>query len=99
MPIADANNFIVIYPQGFPMNTTLASSSSHWNVGGWTIGSNVKDVEFIDVIIDLVQKKVFLFCLLSMDMEVQLETISLIPTICQLQMQIILLLYIHKVFL
>ena len=53
MPIADANNFIVVYPQGFPMNTTLASSSSHWNVGGWTVGSNVKDVEFMETVIDL----------------------------------------------
>ena len=58
MPIADANNFIVVYPQGFPMNTTLASSSSHWNVGGWTVGSNVKDVEFMETVIDLVQKKI-----------------------------------------
>ena len=56
--IADAHNFTVVYPQGFPMNTTLASSSSHWNVGGWTVGSNVKDIEFIDTIIDLVQKKI-----------------------------------------
>ena len=56
--IADANNFIVVYPQGFPMNTTLASSSSHWNVGGWTVGSTVRDIEFIDAVIDLVKRKV-----------------------------------------
>ncbi len=58
IPIADMNNFIVLYPQGFPMNTTLASSSSHWNVGGWTVGSTINDVEFIDSVIDLVTKKI-----------------------------------------
>ena len=51
------NNFILIHPQGAPMNTSLASSSSHWNSGGWTIGSDVDDVDFIDSIINLVSKK------------------------------------------
>ena len=51
------NNFLLIHPQGAPMNTTLASSSSHWNSGGWTIGSDVDDVDFIDSIINLVSKK------------------------------------------
>ena len=51
------NNFILIHPQGAPLNTALTSSSSHWNSGGWTIGSNVDDVDFIDTIIKLVSQK------------------------------------------
>ena len=51
------NNFLLIHPQGAPMNTSLASSSSHWNSGGWTIGSEVDDIDFIDSIINLVSKK------------------------------------------
>ena len=30
------NNFILIHPQGAPLNTALTSSASHWNSGGWT---------------------------------------------------------------
>ena len=45
------NNFILIHPQGAPLNTALTSSASHWNSGGWTIGSTVDDVDFIDTII------------------------------------------------
>lgn len=51
------NNFILIHPQGAPLNTALTSSSSHWNSGGWTIGSTVDDVDFIDTIIELVSQK------------------------------------------
>jgi len=51
------NNFILIHPQGAPLNTALTSSSSHWNSGGWTIGSTVDDVDFIDTIISLVSQK------------------------------------------
>lgn len=51
------NNFILIHPQGAPLNTALTSSSSHWNSGGWTIGSTVDDVDFIDTIITLVSQK------------------------------------------
>ncbi|MDA0755584.1 MAG: hypothetical protein O3A43_06065 [Proteobacteria bacterium] len=51
------NNFILIHPQGAPLNTVLTSSSSHWNSGGWTIGSTVDDVDFIDTIIALVSQK------------------------------------------
>ena len=54
MPIADANNLVVIYPQG----ATTASLSAHWNVGGWTSKSTVKDIEFIDTIIDLIKDKI-----------------------------------------
>ena len=52
------NNFISIFPQGAPMNTALATSSSHWNSGGWTIGSNVDDIDFIDVVLQLVSAKI-----------------------------------------
>ena len=51
------NNFILIHPQGAPLNTVLTSSSSHWNSGGWTIGSTVDDVDFINTIIELVSQK------------------------------------------
>ncbi len=54
MPIADSNNFVVIYPQG----ATTASLSAHWNVGGWTSKSTVKDIEFIDTIIGLIKDKI-----------------------------------------
>ena len=52
--LADANNFIVIYPQG----TTTDTLSSHWNVGGWTSKSTRKDIEFIDTVIDLIKDKI-----------------------------------------
>ena len=51
------NNFILIHPQGAPLNTPLTSSSSHWNSGAWTIGSTVDDVDFIDTIIKLISQK------------------------------------------
>lgn len=51
------NNFMSIFPQGSPYNSALASSISHWNSGGWTSGSNVDDVDFIDTIITLVSQK------------------------------------------
>jgi polyhydroxybutyrate depolymerase len=50
--IADENNFIVIFPQGSPFKTVLSSAASHWNSGGWTAGSDVDDVDFIDSIIN-----------------------------------------------
>lgn len=40
--IADTAGFIVVHPQGTLDNT----GTSHWNVGGWTIGSTVDDVGF-----------------------------------------------------
>ena len=51
------NNFILIHPQGAPLNTALTSSASHWNSGAWTIGSTVDDVDFIDTIIKLISQK------------------------------------------
>lgn len=52
--IADESNFIAIFPQGSPFETILSSASSHWNSGGWTVGSDVDDVDFINSIIDWV---------------------------------------------
>ena len=51
------NNFILIHPQGAPLNTALTSSESHWNSGGWTIGSTVDDVDFINTIIRFISQK------------------------------------------
>jgi len=53
-PIADNNNFIVIYPQG-TINNGL---NTHWNVGGWTSNSTAKDIEFIDTVISLLKDKI-----------------------------------------
>jgi len=53
-PLANRDNFIVLFPQG----TTTPTLSSHWNVGGWTSKSTVKDIEFIETIIDLVKDKI-----------------------------------------
>lgn len=44
--LADTNNFIVVYPQG-----TLFGIAPHWNVGGWTSGSTVDDVAFVDYLL------------------------------------------------
>ena len=53
-PIANANNFIVVYPQG----TTSGGLNTHWNNGGWTSKSTAKDIEFIDTVIDLLKEKI-----------------------------------------
>jgi polyhydroxybutyrate depolymerase len=55
--IAEANQFIVVYPQGYKLETILTNSSSHWNSGAWTIGSDVDDVDFIDTVIGFVEEK------------------------------------------
>lgn len=46
-PIADTAGFIIIHPQG-----TLLNGNTHWNVGGWTLGSTVDDVGFTEALID-----------------------------------------------
>jgi polyhydroxybutyrate depolymerase len=46
-PIADTVGFIVVHPQG-----TELKGTTHWNVGGWTIGSTVDDVGFTEALID-----------------------------------------------
>lgn len=45
--IADTAGFLLIHPEG-----TLFNGATHWNVGGWTIGSTVDDVGFTDALID-----------------------------------------------
>jgi len=45
--IADEENFIVVYPQG----SLFLNLISHWNVGGFTNGSNADDIGFIDYLI------------------------------------------------
>jgi len=55
--LAEENKFILIYPQGYELNTVLTNSTSHWNVGAWTVGSTVDDVDFISTIIDIVSAK------------------------------------------
>lgn len=46
-PIADTANFIIVHPQGLMYN-----GSTHWNVGGWIIGSPADDVGFTAALID-----------------------------------------------
>lgn len=45
--IADSAGFLLIHPQG-----TLFNGVTHWNVGGWTIGSTVDDIGFTEALID-----------------------------------------------
>ena len=45
--ISDTANFIVVFPQG-----TLFQGTTHWNVGGWTLGSSTNDIDFIDNLLD-----------------------------------------------
>ncbi len=45
--IADSAGFIIAHPQG-----TLYQGVTHWNVGGWTLGSTVDDVGFSEALID-----------------------------------------------
>lgn len=45
--IADTAGFLLIHPEG-----TLFNGTTHWNVGGWTIGSTVDDVGFTEALID-----------------------------------------------
>ena len=56
-PFANTNKAIVVYAQGYKLETALTSSSSHWNVGAWTIGSTVDDIDFINTVIDLIDDK------------------------------------------
>jgi polyhydroxybutyrate depolymerase len=49
--IADTAGFILIHPQG-----SLLNGITHWNVGGWTIGSTVDDVSFVSELMDTISK-------------------------------------------
>ncbi len=46
-PIADTANFLVVHPLG-----TLLNNTTHFNVGGWTLGSTTDDVGFTAALID-----------------------------------------------
>lgn len=48
--IADTANFIIVHPQG-----TELEGETHFNVGGWTIGSTVDDVGFTASLLDELQ--------------------------------------------
>lgn len=47
--IADTANFIIAHPEG-----TLLAGTSHFNVGGFTLGSTVDDVGFTEAMIDAI---------------------------------------------
>lgn len=44
-PIADREGFLLAYPHG---EILQSSGETHWNVGGWTLGSQTDDVEFLN---------------------------------------------------
>ncbi len=46
-PVADTANFILVYPQGSPLN-----GIPHWNVGSWTQESTADDIGFTEAMID-----------------------------------------------
>lgn len=50
--ISDTAGFIIAHPQG-----TLLNGITHWNVGGWTIGSTADDIGFIDALIDSISEE------------------------------------------
>ena len=50
--ISERENFIVVYPQGSSL-----WGSSHWNVGGFTNGSEVDDVAYVDFLIGLISQQ------------------------------------------
>jgi len=50
--VSDTANFIVVYPQG-----TILKRKSHWNVGGWTLDSNIDDVGFISNLLDSLSER------------------------------------------
>jgi len=47
--IADTAGFIIIHPQG-----SLFNGTTHWNVGGWTVGSTTDDVGFTEALLDTI---------------------------------------------
>ena len=53
--LAEEDSYIIVYPQG-----SLLNGVTHWNVGGWTIGSTANDVDFIETIIELVDNEYFI---------------------------------------
>ncbi len=45
--IANTEGFIVVHPQG-----SIFNGNTHWNVGGWTIGSTADDIGFTEAMLD-----------------------------------------------
>jgi polyhydroxybutyrate depolymerase len=45
--ISDNAGFLIVHPEG-----TLFQGVTHWNVGGWTVGSTVDDVGFTEALIE-----------------------------------------------
>ena len=52
---ADQDGYILVYPQG-----SLLNGVTHWNVGGWTVGSTVDDVSFTEDIIDIMTNEYYI---------------------------------------
>ena len=55
--LADQEGFLVVYPQGTILPTT---QETHWNVGGWTVGSETDDVLFIGQLLDHLEQNLSL---------------------------------------
>lgn len=53
--LANQDEYILVYPQG-----SLLNGVTHWNVGGWTIGSTVDDISFTEDIIDIIDNEYFI---------------------------------------
>lgn len=47
--LSEKEGFIVVYPQGAIYNK---SGKTHWNVGGFTRGSQINDIEFTNILLD-----------------------------------------------
>lgn len=50
--LAEAENFIIVHPNG-----TVYQGFTHWNVGGFTLGSPADDVGFTDALINEISAK------------------------------------------
>jgi len=53
--LAEQDSYILVYPQG-----SLLNGVTHWNVGGWTVGSTVDDVSFTEDIIDIITNEYYI---------------------------------------
>jgi polyhydroxybutyrate depolymerase len=53
--LAEQDGYILVYPQG-----SLLNGVTHWNVGGWTVGSTVDDVSFTEDIIDIITNEYYI---------------------------------------
>jgi len=51
-PLADTAGFLIVHPQGTKLN-----GISHWNVGGWTLGSTADDVGFTEALLDTLRAR------------------------------------------